>query len=567
MNMNYELFNEGHNVKVDFLTHIRRIGEITKQSGGLNDLFYEFADPHLEFLCGQMSINKPTAAVFSAMVNMFTGQAVSINHLAGYLKLECIEIIMLMDELEELEQKELIQISHDDPDPFSYTHDVISFKLPIRTIDALRKGSCYELFNKKNLTIEGFFLEIENLCEERVQKHTSYKNTKIKMVNLLSDNTHLEFVEKLLDLQLHDDDLLVLLRFFHYTINVDEPDMSLRHLEALYDHSSHATGIKRQLRSGNYVLLKKGLIENSCGDGFCDTESYRLSKEVKENFLGDMEHLMTEIPVKGLKLSGSITEKNLFYPSKTQKAIDELASLLMTDNFPAVQKRLSEKGMRTGFACLFSGGPGTGKTETALQIARRCGRDIMQIDIANTKSKWFGDSEKLIKSLFDKYRAAARRQSVTPILLFNEADAVFSKRRVLDNDYSGPAQTENAIQNIILQEIENLHGILIATTNLSANMDSAFERRFLYKIEFEKPEIVTRKAIWQSMMPDIAEEDAHSLAVRFDFSGGQIENIARKVSVHHVLSGKAPSLEEMIRFCEEEIIHRDGAKQIGFVTS
>jgi len=60
--------------------------------------------------------------------------------------------------------------------------------------------------------------------------------------------------------------------------------------------------------------------------------------------------------------------------------------------------------MRTGFACLFSGGPGTGKTETALQIARITGRDIMQVDIAATKSKWFGESEKQIKAIFDKYR-------------------------------------------------------------------------------------------------------------------------------------------------------------------
>jgi hypothetical protein len=387
------------------------------------------------------------------------------------------------------------------------------------------------------------------------------------MKNLLQDNTHLEFTKKLLNLKLSEDDLLVLLRFFHYTVNVEEPDMSIRHLAALYEHSSHFIAVKRMLKNGNYPLLKKGLIENSFGDGFCDTESYRLTNAAKEDFLGDMNELLSETPVKGLKLSDSIAEKNLFYPLKTQCAINELVSLLQPDNFPAIQKRLSDKGMRTGFACLFSGGPGTGKTETTYQIARMCGRDIMQIDIANTKSKWFGDSEKIIKSLFDKYRTAVKRQSVTPILLFNEADAVFSKRRHLDNDYSGPAQTENAIQNIILQEIENLNGILIATTNLSSNMDAAFERRFLYKIEFEKPEIVTRKAIWLSMMPDLNEKNAHTLALRYDFSGGQIENVARKVSVHHVLSGNSPSLEEMTRFCDEETIFKDGAKQIGFVCS
>jgi len=566
--MNYELFDDGHNERIDLLAHIRAIGEITKQSGGLNDLFYEFADSHLEFIGNHIQIDKPTAAIFASMINMYSGHSISINQLAGYLKIECIDILMMMDELEELEQKELIQINQDsDPDPFSYSQEVLAFKIPLRTIDALRKGSCAELLNKKDLTFDDFFREVEYLCEERVQRRQSYKNTKAKMNSLLQDNTHLDFVKKITALNLNDDDVLVLLRFFHYTINVDEPDMSLRHLSALYDHSSHFTGIKRLLKSGNYILLKKGLIENSCSDGFCETDSYRLTSAVRDDFLGDLNEVLTETPVKGLKLSNSITEKNLFYPSKTQRSIDELVSLLHSDSFPAIQKRLCDKGMRTGFACLFSGSPGTGKTETVLQIARRCGRDIMQIDISSTKSKWFGDSEKIIKSLFDKYRTAVRRQPTTPILLFNEADAVFSKRRHLDEDYNGPAQTENAIQNIILQEIENLNGILIATTNLSANMDTAFERRFLYKIEFEKPEIVTRKAIWLSMMPELDEEKAHTLALRYDFSGGQIENVARKVSVHHVLSGNVPSLEEMIRFCDEEIIHRNGSRQIGFLAA
>ena len=165
--------------------------------------------------------------------------------------------------------------------------------------------------------------------------------------------------------------------------------------------------------------------------------------------------------------------------------------------------------------------------------------------------------------MFDRYRTAVKRQSVIPILLFNEADAVFTKRRHLSAGYEGPGQTENAIQNIILSEIENLNGILIATTNLSVNLDSAFERRFLYKIDFEKPEVATRRNIWQSMISALDNEDAGSLAGRFDFSGGQIENIARKYTVYQVLSGNAPSLDEMIRFCEEETI-KEHVKQIGF---
>jgi len=73
------------------------------------------------------------------------------------------------------------------------------------------------------------------------------------------------------------------------------------------------------------------------------------------------------------------------------------------ENYQKVQGRLSENGMRKGFACLFSGAPGTGKTETAYQIARETGRDIMMVDISNTKSCWFGESEKKIKEVFGHF--------------------------------------------------------------------------------------------------------------------------------------------------------------------
>jgi SpoVK/Ycf46/Vps4 family AAA+-type ATPase len=99
--------------------------------------------------------------------------------------------------------------------------------------------------------------------------------------------------------------------------------------------------------------------------------------------------------------------------------------------------------MRSGFTCLFYGEPGTGKTETVNLIAKETGRDIMQVDISETKSCWFGESEKLIKKIFDKYRAFVEESKVAPILLFNEADAVIGKRK--DVTTGNVAQTENII--------------------------------------------------------------------------------------------------------------------------
>ena len=98
--------------------------------------------------------------------------------------------------------------------------------------------------------------------------------------------------------------------------------------------------------------------------------------------------------------------------------------------------------------------------------------------------------------------------------------------------------------------METLEGIMIATTNLTQNLDSAFERRFLYKIEFEKPTLTAKQSIWHSMMPTLSKSESLELARNYDFSGGQIENIARKRTVETIINGSEPSLEAMRNFCK-----------------
>ena len=213
---------------------------------------------------------------------------------------------------------------------------------------------------------------------------------------------------------------------------------------------------------------------------------------------------------------------------------------------------MKEKGLRSGFTCLFYGAPGTGKTETVYQIARESGRDLFIVDISQIKSCWVGESEKNIKEVFDKYRRCVSDGGTVPILLFNEADAIFGIRAV--GAERAVDKMENAIQNIILQEMEDLDGILIATTNLTSNLDKAFERRFLYKVRFGRPSPEARVAIWQAMIPSLSRDEAGALAAEFDFSGGQIENVVRKREVKAIIGPEEPTFEDIRAYCEEETI-------------
>ena len=151
----------------------------------------------------------------------------------------------------------------------------------------------------------------------------------------------------------------------------------------------------------------------------------------------------------------------------------------------------------------------------------------------------------------------------TPILLFNEADAIINKRS--EGAERAVDKMENSIQNIILQEMENLDGILIATTNLAGNMDKAFERRFLYKIKFEKPTLEARMSIWHTMIPALDESVTRTLATKYDFSGGQIENIARKYSINSILYGDVDNpLDILTNYSNEERIQAQTGRKIGF---
>lgn len=149
--------------------------------------------------------------------------------------------------------------------------------------------------------------------------------------------------------------------------------------------------------------------------------------------------------------------------------------------------------MQAGVTTLFFGAPGTGKTECVLQFAKKSKRNVIHVDISETKSMWYGQSEKLIKRIFSQYKEQYQEQEKAPVLLLNEADAVLGKRKQGGN--SSTDSTENAMQNILLEEMEKFEGILIATTNLAANLDTAFDRRFLFKVKFETPTAEPRHKI------------------------------------------------------------------------
>lgn len=296
---------------------------------------------------------------------------------------------------------------------------------------------------------------------------------------------------------------------------------------------------------------------------FGENTVLQLTDKGKELYFGEDASLYIEKPEKkNLIVATDIKKKHLFFSPKEQTQLDLVSNSLLEENYVNMVTKLEEKGLPKGISVLLYGAPGTGKTESVLQWARASGRDIIHVDISASKSMWYGESEKIIKDIFTKYKRLCKRSSIKPILLFNEADAIFTSRKTAQS--SSIDQTENAIQNIILEEMERLDGILIATTNLADNLDKAFERRFLFKIRFDKPSVEAKTNIWKDKLSSLSEEQAYGLASRFDFSGGEIDNIVRKSLMAEVLEGKAPSFAEIEKLCTEEKIGKTSGKSIGF---
>jgi DNA polymerase III delta prime subunit len=537
--------------KETLLDKIAVILDMGKETG-LNDAFMEKAGSLLESVAAEMKISPIQAALFAFIfdVSFLLQPLCTDGEAVLFAKLKCskVKYLQYLNEIDELIKLNYVNKMRNHEDFPVYP----GYMVPRNLVFSLRKGIALKPESNKNIGIRQFFCVLQGIFSSRYHDEMLYSDFCFSLSSLLEDNPQLEFVKRIQAINLDELDRNLLLYFCSRSASKNPgsfSDAGIVDLEAIREHFSDERDSDRvyrrlikPLQEGNHPLQRLCLVEYANDNGMASTEEYILSYKGKQN-------LLSEIAGKNKINDGvfikapEIKEKTMCYNSEDNAKIEKLVNLLNPDRFKTVVNSLEGKGLRKGFACLFSGAPGTGKTETVYQIARRTRRDLFQVDISQVKSCWVGGSERNIKRIFTRYKDAAEELEIEPILFFNEADAVIGKRRELGSHSRAVDQMENTIQNIILQEIENLNGILIATTNLTENLDKAFDRRFLYKIEFGRPGMETRGKLWRSMLPELSEDEAAMLASRFDFSGGQIENAIRKCQVDLVLEGMEPSLD------------------------
>ncbi len=184
------------------------------------------------------------------------------------------------------------------------------------------------------------------------------------------------------------------------------------------------------------------------------------------------------------------------------------------------------KKIKPGFRTLFYGPPGTGKTLTASLLGKSAELDVYRIDLSMVVSKFIGETEKNLANIFDQ------AENKNWILFFDEADALFGKRTQASSSNDRHANQE---VSYLLQRVEDFPGIVILATNLKANLDDAFTRRFQSMIYFAMPGAEHRLKLWQQAFSEktVLEDkiDLGDIAAKFELAGGAIINVTRYCSM------------------------------------
>ncbi len=307
------------------------------------------------------------------------------------------------------------------------------------------------------------------------------------------------------------------------------------------------------------------------------SRSFYLEDDVMQRII----HPKKKKKVAKLKLNELVEEQELFEYLKPKTTLDDVVlnpktretlNTLVKQVDKEVFKKLKEWGIKDkkkgiDARIIFYGVAGTGKTMTAMSLAKTLKRPILSFDCSKILSMYVGESEKNVRKIFDDFKELSKKAKVDPILLLNEADQFLSSRS--EGAGSSADKMHNQMQNIFLEQIEKFEGILIATTNLLGNIDKAFSRRFNHKIEFKKPGRKQRLRLWQFMLPENADYDESfdmKELAKHELTGGQInliiKNTAYKVAVREE---SVFTHQDFIEEIEKELGSSfDGAKSMGF---
>lgn len=417
--------------------------------------------------------------------------------------------------------------------------------------------------------------DIRMKLDEKIEKLT---NIITQRVNLTKTNLSVEQLFKKYSLNQEEKIIFLVLLKEEYS-NEDEILRDSNTLISMISKDEMHKLKNRTLLEENAKLMSLGLIDY---DEILGTTSINKSYFICEDVLYSIMHPQkNDKKTKKAMLENIVKESEIFELIEPNTDIDdvvlnpkikEVLNSILKQLDKDVINKLSSWGIKTkkgiDAKIIFYGPAGTGKTMSALSLAKSLKKQVLSFDCSKILSKYVGESEQNVRKIFDTYKSICKEAKIEPVLLLNEADQFLSSR--MESGTSSADKMHNQMQNIFLEQIERFEGVLIATTNFLQSLDSAFSRRFDFKIEFKKPNFNERLIIWQKIMPENAnfeENFSFNELAKFELSGAQItlvlKNTALKVAVR---DDDVFTLRDFIdEIKKEQISAFDSDKKVGLL--
>ncbi|EDP3932090.1 ATP-binding protein [Campylobacter jejuni] len=401
------------------------------------------------------------------------------------------------------------------------------------------------------------------------EKHIKERLKKSKFYNVLADifkEYNLEHKEQII--------FLALLKEEYALSNESSISREMNSLLSLISENDLERHKNKKLLQENAPLLN--LIEydkylNAFGD---ISKSFFIIDEILQRIINFEPKQSKKIKIESVLKDQDIFEliepstdiNDIIMPENTK----ELLENILKQQDKKVLERLHSWGIKSNknieAKIIFYGPAGTGKTMSALAMAKSMKKSVLSFDCSKILSKWVGESEQNVRKIFDTYKNIVQTCKQSPILLLNEADQFLSTR--VDGS-SGSDKMHNQMQNIFLEQIERFSGVIIATTNFLESLDSAFSRRFDYKIEFKKPDFKDRLKIWEKFLPKKAlfEKDFDiNILSNYELSGAQILMVVKNTALKVAVSQDGVfKMQDFIESIQKELNSSfDKSKIVGF---
>ncbi|EDP6420758.1 ATP-binding protein [Campylobacter jejuni] len=401
------------------------------------------------------------------------------------------------------------------------------------------------------------------------ERHIKERLKKSKFYNVLADifkEYNLEHKEQII--------FLALLKEEYALSNESSISREMNSLLSLISENDLERHKNKKLLQENAPLLN--LIEcdeylNAFGD---ISKSFFIIDEILQRIINFEPKQSKKIKIESVLKDQDIFEliepstdiNDIIMPENTK----ELLENILKQQDKKVLERLHSWGIKSNknieAKIIFYGPAGTGKTMSALAMAKSMKKSVLSFDCSKILSKWVGESEQNVRKIFDTYKNIVQTCKQSPILLLNEADQFLSTR--VDGS-SGSDKMHNQMQNIFLEQIERFSGVIIATTNFLESLDSAFSRRFDYKIEFKKPDFKDRFKIWEKFLPKKAlfEKDFDiNILSNYELSGAQILMVVKNTALKVAVSKDGVfKMQDFIESIQKELNSSfDKSKIVGF---